>query len=97
VGFVGMNALAAHQVLWGALAMACWVAGLFFLRFWKVSRDRLFLFFMVSFWCLGLNWLWLGLSNSTLETRHYAYLLRLVAFALLIVGIVDKNRRGTSS
>lgn len=84
-------------VLWGALAMSSWVAGLFFLRFWRESRDRLFLFLCLSFWMLTLNWAGLALIDGPPETRHWVYALRLAAFLLIIVGIVDKNRRGPRS
>jgi hypothetical protein len=33
------------------------------------------------------------LIDPTLELQHYVYLIRLFTFLLLIVGIVDKNRR----
>ena len=82
------------QILWGALAMACWVAGLFFLRFWRSSRERLFLFFVAAFWVFSLNWLGLAIVNPGVESRHLFYVFRLVAFSLLIAGIIDKNRRG---
>lgn len=82
-----------NQFLWGALATSSWVAGLFFLRFWSVSRDRFFLFFFGAFWSFSLNWAWLALANPPQETKHYAFIVRLVAFVLIIVGIVDKNRR----
>jgi len=80
--------------LWGALAASCWAAGLHFLRFWKDSRDRLFVFFFLAFWVLSLNWLGLALIDEPTETRHYVYAVRLVAFMLIIAGIIDKNRRG---
>ena len=82
---------------WGALALASWVAGLYFAKFWRVSRDRLFGLFALSFWTLALHWTMLGILNPTVETRHYVYLLRLAAFILIIVAIVDKNRRPTAS
>jgi hypothetical protein len=82
-----------NHILWGALAMGSWVAGLFFLRFWRVSRDRLFLFFCAAFWVLAANWFGLATIHPSQETRHYVYLLRLVAFVLILVGIIDKNRR----
>lgn len=81
-------------VFWGALAMAAWVAGLFFLRFWWQSRDRIFLFFVLSFWSMCLNWLLLALLRTVDEPRHGAYVVRLIAYLVLIVGILDKNRRG---
>lgn len=85
-----------NQLLWGALAACSWVIGLFFLRFWRLNRDRLFLFFFVAFWALSLNWLWLALVPAVPETRHYGYLLRLLAFALISFAIVDKNRRSST-
>lgn len=80
-------------MLWGALATSCWVAGLFFLRFWRRLGDRLFLFFCLGFWALGANWLGLALLAPATENQHFIYLLRLCAFLLIITGIVDKNRR----
>jgi hypothetical protein len=83
-----------NQFLWGALATCAWIIGIFFLRFWRLHGDRLFLFFFVAFWALAFNWLWLALVPSVDETRHYAYLLRLLAFTVIIIGVADKNRRG---
>jgi hypothetical protein len=85
-----------NQLLWGALAACAWVIGLFFWRFWRLNRDRLFLFFLVAFWALGVNWIWLAMISAADETRHYGYLLRLLAFGLISFAIVDKNRRGST-
>jgi predicted small integral membrane protein len=82
-----------NQFLWGMLAMAALIAALLFLRLWRTGGDRLLIFFAAAFALLALNWIGLGVSNAPYETVHYAYLLRLSAFALIIVGIVDKNRR----
>ncbi len=43
------------QLLAGALAMGFGVAGLFFLRFWRKTRDRLFALFALSFFVMALN------------------------------------------
>jgi hypothetical protein len=79
--------------LWGALTAACGVAALLFLRFWRLSGDRLLIFFAAAFAVLALNWLVLGLSDPENEARHYAYYIRLLGFVLIIVGIIDRNRR----
>ena len=79
--------------LWGALTTACAVVALLFLRFWRASGDRLLIFFASAFAALALNWLVLGLSHPGDEARHYAYYIRLFGFALIIVGIIDRNRR----
>jgi hypothetical protein len=82
-----------NEFLRGALTLAASMAGLFFLRFWRDTRDRLFLLFSLAFWFLALHWLGLAIADPGVETRHYLFILRLVAFGLIIVAIVDKNRR----
>lgn len=78
--------------LQGLAAAGAWVAGLFFFRFWRESRDRLFLLFGVAFWLLALCWALLGMFSPTDETRPYIYAIRLLAFLLLVAAILDKNR-----
>ncbi len=90
-----LNSMLLNRFLLGALAMACAVAGAFFLRFWRKTRDRLFLIFALAFWLLGLNWALLAFVQAD-ETRTWLYVLRLVAFCLIIYGIVDKNRQRTA-
>jgi hypothetical protein len=85
-----------RQFLWGALCMASVTVALFFLRYWKTSGDRLFGYFAIAFVALALNWMGLALIDPGIESRHILYLLRLTAFVLIIVGIVDKNRRTRS-
>ena len=78
---------------YGTLASASLTVALFFMRFYASSRDRLFLFFALAFVAFCANWVGLAIARPDVESRHYLYLARLVAFALIIVGIVDKNRR----
>jgi hypothetical protein len=81
-----------HQFILGALTMASCVIGLFFLRFWRQSGDRLLLVFATAFFVLAVDWGVRGALEPTVETRHYFFLIRLVAFVLLVIGIIDKNR-----
>jgi hypothetical protein len=78
--------------IWGATSMASATIGVFFLRFWRDTHDRLFLTFALAFWVFSLNWLLLALVTVPDESRHLVYLVRLAAFLLIIAGIVDKNR-----
>ena len=80
---------------WGLLTMASLVAALFFLRFWRQTRERLFAFFSLAFLGLGATWLGLAIINHPADEaqQEYAYVVRLVAFVILIIGIIDKNRR----
>ena len=79
------------QFLHGALVMASIAVGVFFLRFWRDTKDRLFVMFALAFWILSLGWLLLAVSNSN-EGSIFVYSLRLLAFLLIILAIVDKNR-----
>lgn len=78
----------------GGLVMACLACALFFLRFWKSSRDRLFIFFALAFAVMGLNWLSLAVLQVEDERRHYLYVIRLVSFLVILYAIWDKNRAG---
>jgi hypothetical protein len=69
------------------------VAALIFLRFWRVSNERLFLYFALAFTSKAINWVGRSIADPALESRHYVYLFRLLAFVLIIIGILDKNRR----
>ncbi|HEV8712643.1 MAG TPA: DUF5985 family protein [Candidatus Binatia bacterium] len=81
-----------NAVLLGAIAMASLVAAMFFLRFWKNTRDRFFLFFAVSFFIEALDRAALGLTTVSEEQEPFFYLVRLCSFGLIIAAIVDKNR-----
>ena len=90
-----MSAL--HPFLFGALTAAALAAAVFFLRFWTLTSDRLLLYFSLAFIALGLNWLALAMTDPTSENRYFVFLLRLLAFIFIIIGIVDKNRRAKRS
>jgi len=77
----------------GAITIGFVVAGLFFLRFWKRTREGLFLAFALAFWLLGLGQALLTFTSIPIEERSWLYLLRLAAFALILVSIWIKNRR----
>ena len=75
----------------GAIAMGYAVASVFFLRFWATTRDRLFLAFAGAFALMALNQGLPALLNIPREEQSNFYLLRLVAFLLIIFAIVAKN------
>ncbi|HEX5726285.1 MAG TPA: DUF5985 family protein [Longimicrobiaceae bacterium] len=82
------------SVVAGALAMGYFVACLYFLKFWRDLRDRLFLLFAVAFALLAVQRVALALVAGDPEAALPLYGLRLLAFVLIIVAIVDKNRSG---
>lgn len=82
-----------YDFLSGAVTMGFFVAGLFFLRFWTRTREGLFIAFALAFWLLGLMQSLLVFTDMPVEERSWLYLLRLAAFALILVSIALKNRR----
>ena len=84
-------------VLSGALAALYAVAGLFFLRFRVRTGDRLFTLFAAAFFLLAGQRFAITLAREWGESTTWLYGLRLLAFVLIIVAIVDKNRDMGSS
>lgn len=78
----------------GAIVTGFAFSGLFFFKFWKRTRDELFLAFTGAFWLLGLGQALLTFSRIPLEERSWIYLIRLAAFALILAAIWRKNRAG---
>ena len=81
-----------NQFILGALTTLSLTIATFFLRFWRRGRDRLFAFFSAGFFFLGVHWLALAFVTMEHGSEHVLYGIRLLAFGLIIVGVVDKNR-----
>lgn len=79
-------------ILAGAVAMASCIAALFFLRFWRQTRDGFFLYFAAAFALDAVTRFVLAVGDLSEETEPLAYLGRLITFCLIIVAIVRKNR-----
>jgi hypothetical protein len=82
-----------HAMLSGAVACGTLVAAAFFLRFWRTSGDRFFLFFAVSFALEAGNRVALGLRLDQAEESPLFYGVRLLSYLLIVIAIADKNRR----
>jgi hypothetical protein len=76
----------------GLLVMGYGVAALFFARFYRQSRDRLFLFFAAGFALLAVQRLSLAAAELLPMPVTTYYVLRLAAFVVILAGILDKNR-----
>jgi hypothetical protein len=87
--------MALFDFLSGAITLGFLVAGLFFLRFWRRTRDGLFLAFAIAFILLGAGQAVQALANIPQEERSYIFLIRLVAFTLILAAIARKNRSST--
>jgi uncharacterized membrane protein HdeD (DUF308 family) len=78
--------------LLGVIATASVTAGIFFLRYWRDTRDQLFLAFAVAFLIEGCNRTAMLLLQQPNEGRPWVYPVRFFAFLLILAGIVNKNR-----
>ena len=86
-----MNLQEINLMLTGATVLAGCTIALFFWRFWKKTGDRLFVFFSMAFLLLGMEHLFIGLFGNHVQALFY--LIRLVAFLLILYAIIDKNRK----
>src|SRR5688572_23118616 len=85
-----------NEMLLGAIAACCCVIGLFFLRFWKDTRDIFFLFFALSFFIEGANRMSLVLFSNLHEASPSYYIIRVISYSFIIVAILAKNKRQKS-
>jgi hypothetical protein len=81
-----------QDFLLGYVFATSMVAGLFFLRFWRDTRDTLFLAFAAAFTIEGFNRLSFLLVDHPSEASPLVYLVRVLAFLLIVAAIVGKNR-----
>jgi hypothetical protein len=82
-----------NAALTGATAMAALTAALIFLRFWRRSRDPLFLLFSLAFGIDAVMRFVLGFSAHSAEDEPFYYLPRLITYGLIVVAIAYKNVR----
>ena len=81
------------QILIGAIVMASFVAGLFFFRYWRSTRDKFFLYFALSFWIEAADRIALGVLGPTSEFEPLFYGVRVLAYGLIVLAILQKNRK----
>lgn len=80
-----------YDFIGGALTVGYFVLGLFFLKFWRRTRDSLFMMFAWAFWLMAANAIAVAAFGSYDLDVGWTYLLRLLAFVLIIIAIVRKN------
>lgn len=83
----------------GALTFGMLLASMFFLKAYRVTKDRFFLFFVLSFlimmierivWAVfGKNWF----DEQQTDLRTILYAIRFLAFSIIAIGVIDKNLR----
>lgn len=77
--------------LLGVIVTASLVSAAFFWKFWRQTRDTLFLAFAAAFLIEGINRLSFLFIASPNEGSPAIYVVRLIAFLLIVAAIVRKN------
>lgn len=78
--------------LLGVIVTSSLAAGAFFLRFWRKTRDLLFLGFAAAFVIEGVNRLAFLYLDEPNEGAPIVYMVRLFSYLLILAAIVHKNR-----
>jgi uncharacterized membrane protein HdeD (DUF308 family) len=77
--------------LLGIIVTASLIAAAFFWKFWRQTHDTLFLAFAAAFCVEGLNRISFLFIDKPNEGSPAIYVVRLVAFLLILAAIVRKN------
>jgi hypothetical protein len=79
--------------LLGIIVTACLVASAFFLKFWRQTRDPLFLGFSAAFLIEGLNRICFLFVDVPAAGSNGIFAIRLLSYLLILAAIGYKNRR----
>jgi len=78
--------------MYGGLVVMCTLAALFFLSYWRQSKDRFFLWFAAAFSTFAINWALVMFDVAASEHAAPIYAIRLLGFLEILVAILLKNR-----
>lgn len=93
IGWIGMWGLEEFkEVLLGGIIMGNAVITLFFIKYWKMTGDRFFLFFAWAFVLEAVCRVILAAYVVDSESEPLVYSIRLFSYGLILAGIFDKNR-----
>ncbi len=79
--------------LLGVIVTTSLVASAFFFRFWKQTRDLLFLGFGAAFLIEGANRFCILFVADPAAGNRTIYVVRLMSYLLILAAIAHKNRR----
>ena len=80
------------HVLLGAVIMGDLIASLFFVRFWKITGDRFFLFFAASFVAVAVSRVVVDEGIPPFGYEPLGYMIRVASYLFIVAGILYKNR-----
>jgi hypothetical protein len=78
--------------LLGIIVTCSFVAAGFFTKFWRATRDFLFLGFAAAFFLEGLNRAAFLILDKPSGGSAFIYIIRLLSYLLILAAIAIKNR-----
>jgi hypothetical protein len=91
-----MDSLSAIHFLSGITFITFAASGIFFLKFYRTSRDPFYLYFCLACWLLSIErvaiLIFIVPANAGGENVLWVYLIRLIAFSMIMIAIINKNR-----
>ena len=92
-----------NAFLGGIMVASFAASGLFFLKFYRASKDNFFLLFALACEMLALERIvsmmtsvFLPIDPDATDSRFWIYLLRLTAFILILTAVIIRNRSSKS-
>jgi hypothetical protein len=79
--------------LLGIIVMSELVAAAYFFKFWRQTRDRLFLAFGASFLIEAVNRASILFIDDPAAGNPVIYTVRLLSYLVILAAIADKNRK----
>lgn len=80
-----------NDFIQGATMLASLGVAVFFWKYWRMTRDRLFMAFSLAFAVFALNRVLLSVLDPESEARTWVYLVRALTFVLIAAAVLDKN------
>ena len=77
----------------GGIFVASLAIAAFFMRYWRTTKDKLFYLFAAAFLIFAIERFLLANGTFASEKTPLIYICRLAAFLLIILAVVERNRR----
>jgi hypothetical protein len=79
------------DILLGAVIMGDVIAAVFFVRYWRLTGDRFFLFFSASFIAIAVSRVVVDENLPPVGYEPFGYIIRILSYVFIIAGIMYKN------
>lgn len=79
------------DILLGAVIMGDVIAAVFFVRYWRLTGDRFFLFFSASFIAIAVSRVVVDENLPPVGYEPFGYMIRILSYVFIIAGIMYKN------